>query len=152
MRESLAQRQVETHLRRALSGTSSACITSRSSIRKRKAGRSGPAALEQSQARLYSAGPVHTDRRRDRVDRTHREMGIARSPNETAAWQKAGYPLKGVSVNVSAVQFSRSDFVSTVDEVLKATGLAPRFLPQVLGRRATRPIKRGERIHWDVMS
>src|SRR6202030_1967302 len=47
---------------------------------------------------------------------------------QAAAWQRAGYPLKGMAVNVSAVQFSRPDFVRTVDDVLKRTGLEPRFL------------------------
>src|SRR5260370_21994718 len=54
---------------------------------------------------------------------------------QTSAWQKAGYPLKGVSVNVSEVQFSRSDFVDTVDEVLDVTGLEPRFLELELTER-----------------
>ena len=54
---------------------------------------------------------------------------------QTSAWQKAGYPLKGVSVNVSAVQFSRPDFVNTVDEVLRLTGLEPRFLELELTER-----------------
>src|SRR5260370_13707031 len=47
---------------------------------------------------------------------------------QTAHWQRAGYPLKGMAVNVSAVQFSRQDFVRTVDDVLKRSGLEPRFL------------------------
>jgi EAL domain-containing protein (putative c-di-GMP-specific phosphodiesterase class I) len=44
------------------------------------------------------------------------------------AWRMAGHALKGVSVNVSAVQFSRSDFVDMIAGVLNRTGLAPRFL------------------------
>jgi diguanylate cyclase (GGDEF)-like protein/PAS domain S-box-containing protein len=47
---------------------------------------------------------------------------------QTSAWQRAGYPLKGVSVNVSALQFSRSDFVDTIDSVLNSSSLEPRFL------------------------
>ena len=47
---------------------------------------------------------------------------------QTSSWQQAGYPLKGVSVNVSALQFSRPDFVDTIDEVLSSTGLEPRYL------------------------
>jgi diguanylate cyclase (GGDEF)-like protein len=54
---------------------------------------------------------------------------------QTAAWRQGGYPLKGVSVNVSAVQFSRPDFVDTVDQVLESTGLAPRFLELELTER-----------------
>jgi diguanylate cyclase (GGDEF)-like protein/PAS domain S-box-containing protein len=47
---------------------------------------------------------------------------------QTASWQRSGYPLKGMAVNVSAVQFRRPDFVRTIDDVLKSTGLEPRFL------------------------
>jgi diguanylate cyclase (GGDEF)-like protein/PAS domain S-box-containing protein len=47
---------------------------------------------------------------------------------QTSAWQRAGYPLKGVSVNVSALQFGRADFVDTVSRVLKSTGLEAPFL------------------------
>jgi diguanylate cyclase (GGDEF)-like protein/PAS domain S-box-containing protein len=47
---------------------------------------------------------------------------------QTSAWQRAGYPLKGVSVNVSALQFGRSDFVDTVDRILNSTGLEAPFL------------------------
>jgi diguanylate cyclase (GGDEF)-like protein len=54
---------------------------------------------------------------------------------QTSSWRRSGYPLKGVSVNVSALQFSRPDFVDTVDEVLDSTGLAPRFLELELTER-----------------
>jgi EAL domain-containing protein (putative c-di-GMP-specific phosphodiesterase class I) len=47
---------------------------------------------------------------------------------QTVAWRSAGYPLKGVSVNVSAIQFGRPDFVGTVGEVLRKTGLDPHML------------------------
>ncbi len=47
---------------------------------------------------------------------------------QTSTWQRSGYPLEGMAVNVSAVQFSRPDFVRTIDEVLKHSGLEPRFL------------------------
>jgi EAL domain-containing protein (putative c-di-GMP-specific phosphodiesterase class I) len=54
---------------------------------------------------------------------------------QSCAWRRVGYPLKGVSVNVSALQFSRPDFVDTIDEVLSASGLAPRFLDLELTER-----------------
>jgi diguanylate cyclase (GGDEF)-like protein/PAS domain S-box-containing protein len=54
---------------------------------------------------------------------------------QTATWQRAGYPLKGMAVNVSAVQFSRPDFVRTIDEVLTHSGLEPRFLELELTER-----------------
>jgi EAL domain-containing protein (putative c-di-GMP-specific phosphodiesterase class I) len=47
---------------------------------------------------------------------------------QTAAWRDAGYGLNGVSVNVSAIQFGRPDFVDTVGEALHATGLDPKLL------------------------
>lgn len=47
---------------------------------------------------------------------------------QTAAWQRAGYPLKGMAVNVSAVQFTRPDFVRTIAAVLEESGLEPQFL------------------------
>jgi diguanylate cyclase (GGDEF)-like protein/PAS domain S-box-containing protein len=54
---------------------------------------------------------------------------------QTSAWRQAGYPLKGVAVNVSAVQFGRPDFVNTVDEALRASNLEPRFLELELTER-----------------
>jgi diguanylate cyclase (GGDEF)-like protein/PAS domain S-box-containing protein len=53
---------------------------------------------------------------------------LQESCRQTSAWRRAGYPLNGVSVNVSAVQFSRPDFVDTVGDVLRDTGLDPRYL------------------------
>jgi len=47
---------------------------------------------------------------------------------QTADWRENGYPLRGVAVNVSAVQFNRSDFVDTVGTVLAGAGLDPSFL------------------------
>lgn len=43
-------------------------------------------------------------------------------------WQDQGLPKLPVSVNVSAVQFRHPQFVQTVGNVLKKTGLAPEFL------------------------
>ena len=42
-----------------------------------------------------------------------------------AGWRNAGHPLLRISVNVSAVQFKRTDFVDTVREALTETGLVP---------------------------
>ena len=47
---------------------------------------------------------------------------------QTSEWRDTGYPLKGVAVNVSAIQFSRPDFVQTIGDVLGRTRLDPRFL------------------------
>jgi PAS domain S-box/diguanylate cyclase (GGDEF) domain len=43
-------------------------------------------------------------------------------------WQDMGYPPVCVSVNLSARQFRQKDLVKQVDEVLKETGLDPRWL------------------------
>jgi EAL domain-containing protein (putative c-di-GMP-specific phosphodiesterase class I) len=45
-----------------------------------------------------------------------------------AAWQSGEYCGVGVSVNVSAVQLARPEFVSVVREALDETGLAPTLL------------------------
>src|SRR5260370_30894530 len=47
---------------------------------------------------------------------------------QTAAWQRAGYPLKGMAVNVSAVQFTRPAFLRTIAAVLEQSALQPHFL------------------------
>ena len=57
------------------------------------------------------------------------ETGCCRRPaGKLPTWQQAGYSPIGVSVNVSALQFSRPDFVDTIGEVLSASGLAPPLL------------------------
>ncbi len=43
-------------------------------------------------------------------------------------WLTAGYPIKQVSVNISARQFSQPEFVQMVEDVLKTTGLPPKHL------------------------
>jgi diguanylate cyclase (GGDEF)-like protein/PAS domain S-box-containing protein len=47
---------------------------------------------------------------------------------QNKAWQDAGFEPKIVSVNVSARQFRQDDFVQTVTEVLRKTGLEARYL------------------------
>src|SRR6202167_6618658 len=55
-----------------------------------------------------------------------------------AAWQKDGPPV-GIAVNVSAVQFSRDDFVSMVVNVVERTGIAPDLLQLELTESALLP-------------
>lgn len=43
-------------------------------------------------------------------------------------WLLAGYPIKQVSVNISARQFSQPEFVQMVENVLQTTGLPPQHL------------------------
>ncbi len=47
---------------------------------------------------------------------------------QNAAWQRMGYQPIRVSVNVSALQFARPDFVQTVSQTLDDCGLSPRWL------------------------
>jgi EAL domain-containing protein (putative c-di-GMP-specific phosphodiesterase class I) len=47
---------------------------------------------------------------------------------QSVAWQKAGGSRVKVAVNVSAMQFSRSDFVETVAQALSQSGLDPALL------------------------
>ena len=47
---------------------------------------------------------------------------------QNKAWQDAGMEPFVISVNVSARQFRRENFASTVAEVLRDTGLEPRYL------------------------
>lgn len=44
------------------------------------------------------------------------------------AWRNAGLNVPPVSVNLSAAQFKRSDFLPSITEILAETGLAPCFL------------------------
>jgi len=43
-------------------------------------------------------------------------------------WQQEGLPPIRVAVNVSAVQFKKPEFVATVEQILKETGLSPELL------------------------
>ncbi|MEO5596756.1 MAG: EAL domain-containing protein, partial [Lysobacteraceae bacterium] len=47
---------------------------------------------------------------------------------QIAAWRRAGHPDLRIAVNVSAVQFRRTDWVDSVREVLRETGLPPEAL------------------------
>jgi diguanylate cyclase (GGDEF)-like protein len=47
---------------------------------------------------------------------------------QNAAWQRMGYQRIRVSVNVSALQFARPDFVQTVSQALDECGLEPHWL------------------------
>lgn len=47
---------------------------------------------------------------------------------QNVAWQKAGFPPIRMAVNVSAQQFHRGEIVRTVEEVLRETGLEPKWL------------------------
>jgi diguanylate cyclase (GGDEF)-like protein len=47
---------------------------------------------------------------------------------ESARWDAAGFPNTSVSVNVSALQFERRDFVDAVADALANSGLPPRSL------------------------
>jgi diguanylate cyclase (GGDEF)-like protein len=50
------------------------------------------------------------------------------SCRQMRAWMDAGLKLEAVSVNVSALQFARADFVGTVERALKTTRLGAKHL------------------------
>ena len=52
---------------------------------------------------------------------------LEQAVRQAAAWQHAGRPIR-VSVNVSALQFQQADFVSMVDDALRAAGLSAELL------------------------
>lgn len=81
------------------------------------------------------------------------------------AWRalgRAGYALKGSER--ANLAFRRSLYVvadvapgapltpDNVRSIRPGFGLAPQHLPEVLGRPAARPLKRGERLAWDMVS
>ena len=41
---------------------------------------------------------------------------------------------------------------ANVRSIRPGHGLAPKHLAKVLGRKAARPLKRGERLAWDMMA
>ena len=47
---------------------------------------------------------------------------------QNAAWQRAGHPPIRVAVNVSPLQLARRDFVQTVEDALRESGLTPEYL------------------------
>lgn len=47
---------------------------------------------------------------------------------QVQAWLNAGLPAVPVAVNISAVEFRHRDFADAVAQILKDTGLAPRYL------------------------
>lgn len=47
---------------------------------------------------------------------------------QARAWQEAGYPLRTISVNISAQEFEEGDFPADVLQILRQTGLAPQSL------------------------
>lgn len=53
---------------------------------------------------------------------------LTESCRQAAAWQRAGLPTLCVSVNVSALQFARDDFVHQVIDALAQSGLSPALL------------------------
>jgi len=56
------------------------------------------------------------------------EWVLEEACGQCAAWQAKGLPPVRVAVNVSALQFSQSDFPATIERVLKKYKLDPRWL------------------------
>jgi diguanylate cyclase (GGDEF)-like protein len=53
---------------------------------------------------------------------------LAEACRQNVEWQSAGHPLIRISVNVSAIEFARPDFVPQVVQALAEAGLDPRWL------------------------
>jgi diguanylate cyclase (GGDEF)-like protein len=51
---------------------------------------------------------------------------------QVRAWQDAGLPAVPVAVNISAVEFRDKNFLAGVAQILKETGIAPRYLEMEL--------------------
>jgi diguanylate cyclase (GGDEF)-like protein len=47
---------------------------------------------------------------------------------QNQAWQEAGLPALNVAVNLSARQFQQKDLISTIEQIIKTTGMDPRYL------------------------
>ena len=56
------------------------------------------------------------------------EWVLRQACQQAVAWQKLGLPTMRMSINISALQFMRSDLDVTVKQVLEVTGLDPRDL------------------------
>ncbi len=51
-------------------------------------------------------------------------------------WQESSFPHLPIAVNISAAQFRRKDFLKNLGDILKETGLAPRYLELELAESA----------------
>ena len=80
------------------------------------------------------------------------------------AWRSLGMPTYDLQgCEGQSVQFRRSIYVvrdvgagevltsENVRSIRPGFGLPPKHMPEVLGRRATRDLKRGEPLSWDVV-
>ncbi|WP_160725507.1 EAL domain-containing protein [Bacillus sp. USDA818B3_A] len=56
------------------------------------------------------------------------EWVLRQACTQNKSWQEKGYPPLVISVNLSALQFSHPGIVSTIEKVLKETGLDPQYL------------------------
>jgi diguanylate cyclase (GGDEF)-like protein/PAS domain S-box-containing protein len=56
------------------------------------------------------------------------EWALREACRQAAGWRRAGHPELRISVNVSALQFNRPDWVETVRSALLESGLAPEAL------------------------
>ncbi len=64
------------------------------------------------------------------------EWALHEASHQNRRWQDAGLPAFPVAVNMSAIQFRKQDIQDTVAQVLKDSGLAPRFLELELTERS----------------
>lgn len=64
------------------------------------------------------------------------EWALHEASRQNRRWQDAGLPAFPVAVNMSAIQFRKLDIQDTLAQVLKDSGLAPRFLELELTERS----------------
>lgn len=56
------------------------------------------------------------------------EWGLSEACRQNKLWQDKGYPAVKISVNISQAQLYQTDIISTIKQVLKESGLDPKWL------------------------
>ncbi|WP_394235077.1 EAL domain-containing protein [Niallia oryzisoli] len=56
------------------------------------------------------------------------EMGLLEACRQNKQWQDQGFPPIRISVNFSVIQFMQMDMIHKVEQILKNTGLEPKWL------------------------
>ena len=90
-------------------------------------GRRGAASLASPHRRRHRPGRVHPDRRAERHDHHDRAVGARAGLPAGFGLASGGYALN-MSVNVSARQLERTEFVDEVRSVLRRTGMGAKDL------------------------
>jgi len=56
------------------------------------------------------------------------ELVLRTACNQTKIWQELGFPMLGIAVNLSSRQLNQKDIIQRVNQVIKETGLEPKYL------------------------